>query len=271
MQDVNETTADAAVTAADTAESLQAPAIQPQAPLDQQPMAYDYMAIDIETASARPDEVMAEFRRNWEPSKRLKPDTIGKKYFEALEKREAKASLIDESPIIAITIRSDSELRCLHCMEHQPPNLVGTAVVEGFATQGEMLAALAGLALNRVAPDTTIVGHNIKHFDLPKLRWMYVKQGVQLPGFLVDPGQPLYDTMREYGYRFSLSDKPFYSLDELLAVFGIESHKDLVHGSMISELYAQKKFALIIQYGLLDVIKECELFLRMVGKSGSRQ
>lgn len=231
------------------------------------PTAYEWLCLDIETVGGRPEEAERWMRLNWSPSPTLKPDTIGRKYLELLEAKRDKLALLDGAKVICISLRSDTELRCLHCLKQHGPVQVHGGLVEGFADMAGMLIAARNLLDAMVTPETVIVGHNIKHFDLPMLRHAYVREGLRQPLVLTARDVQVYDTMVEYGYRFSLIDKPFISLADLLENFGMQSHKSIVDGSQVGELYEKGEFDTIIQYAMLDVISESNVFLRMTGQA----
>lgn len=228
---------------------------------------YGYLTLDIETADASPDAAHRFVQNFFNPANCKKPETIGKRYLDQVEKKKERLALLDESPVICVSLKSDTELRCLHAMGAQDPTDMHGGLIEGFATTTEMLQALAYLLNLYVTPDTVIVGHNILGFDLPKLRWHFVKHRIPVPGCLLDKGQPLFDTMREYVNRFSMQNQPFIALDALLDLIGMDSHKSAISGADVPDLYLQGEVETITGYALLDVLAEAELFLRMTGHS----
>ena len=84
--------------------------------------------------------------------------------------------------------------------------------------------------------------------------------------------QPVFDTMREYGRRFSQVEKPFVALADLLEEFGLPSHKAELDGSkvpgMVEEIQAGKREHLptLLTYALKDAAIEARLFLAMTGQ-----
>ena len=240
---------------------------------------YTTLTLDIETAAGRPEDAERDMRINWSPSPNWKPETIGNRYLEMFEKKKDRLALIDGSRVISIALRGvtdlseihpgtgkTSETRCLHNLHAHPLRMNGSAGVEGFATEAEMLAALRTLLDATCAPDTTLVGHNIRGFDLPKMRMAYLRHGMNLPRVLAGR-QPEYDTMREWGFSFSATKDPFVSVADVLEILGVEHHKHLVDGSQVEQLLADGKHDTIINYNLLDVIAEHDLFERMTGQS----
>lgn len=237
-----------------------------------QPMAYQWLCLDIETANARPEDAENFIINCYRPEAfgSWKNETIGQRIKDAHAAKASLLSCMDESPIICVSLRSDYETRVLHCMAQQDPTNVEGALVEGFSEPKAMLRALRTLLDGYTTPETVLVGHNISHFDLPKLRHQMVKQSVRMPGALRDPNQPVFDTMVQYFRRFSLKgEKLMLPLKTLCSEFGIETHKDTVDGSMIPKLFEQGEFDTIIKYAILDVIAESELYLRMTGASAN--
>lgn len=232
------------------------------------PAPYVFLALDIETTDGSPEEAERWMRLHWLPGSNLtKPETIGRHFQERLEEKRTKLALLDTAPIVCVSMKSESELRCLHSLGAEPPREEAGGLVEGFATPREMLIALRNLLDARCSEDTVLVGHNILGFDLRKLRRAYVYWHVRMPFVLQGTDQPVFDTMTKYGSLFSVGDsKLFVSLDDLLQEFRIESHKGDVDGSMVPAMVQEGRVVELVRYALLDVLAESELFLRMTGQ-----
>lgn len=234
-------------------------------------MPYATLALDIETAGGRPEDAERDMRTNWSPSPNWKAETIGNRYLEMLEKKKERLALIDGSAVISdALIGVDStgarSIGCFHSLYSHEPKRVEAADVFGFVSERDALYAKRTMLDANCDPDTCLVGHNIIEFDLPKLRMAYLRHGLQLPHVLASQYQPVFDTMREWGKRFSATRNPFISVADVLEVLGIESHKSLVDGSQVEQLYKDGRHDTIIKYNLLDVIVEHDLFLRMTGQ-----
>jgi hypothetical protein len=228
---------------------------------------YSYLALDIETSDGRPEDAERDLRLTWKPDPRWTDETIGKRYKEALAKKLEKLALLDSAPIVCVSLRSESELRCLHALQAEPAHLVEGGLVEGFATQREMLIALRALLDARCSDETLLVGHNIVGFDLRKLRWAYVKAELAMPYVLRTREQPVFDTMLRYGQLFAVGSKDlFIALAELLELFGLPSHKGEIDGSMVPQLVREGRFDELVRYALKDAAAEHGLFLRMSGQ-----
>lgn len=78
------------------------------------------LVVDVETSDARPEEAEHEMRMTWAPSRTWKPETVGRRYLEACEKRDAKLELCDASPVVAVGLCSDAGLQCLYVKPAQP-------------------------------------------------------------------------------------------------------------------------------------------------------
>ena len=53
-----------------------------------------WLALDIETAGGRPEDAEAWMRRQWAPSDKWKPETIGTRYLEMLAKKRERLALL---------------------------------------------------------------------------------------------------------------------------------------------------------------------------------
>lgn len=228
---------------------------------------YEHLAIDIETANGRPEDAERELRMKWKPAPNWKDETVGARYRAAQEKAQERRALCDSSPIVIVSISTPTELRVLHHLEARDPETVEGALVEGFADERQVLVALRSLLEARCDESTILTGFNIKGFDLPKLRFAYLRNGLRLPIPLAAENQTVVDTMRLYASRFSLSDSPYIALADVLEALGMPGYKSLIDGSMVPELVEAGKVEELIRYALLDAVAEADLFLRLTGQN----
>lgn len=112
-------------------------------------------------------------------------------------------------------------------------------------------------------------GHNIKEFDLPYICRRSLVYGLKLPMCLNLSGvkswnNPHCDTLELW--RFG-DYKHYVSLDLLAAVFGVESSKTEIDGSMVSEVYWNKDNGLedIVKYCSGDVYTTAKLLMKLKG------
>lgn len=230
-----------------------------------------WLALDIETGDGSPEAAYREFLQWFEPDARWKAETVGTRFLEARAARDEKLALCDSAPILCVALRTESELACLHAMYAHPPRIVGGAMVQGFATLREMLEELRSGFDARVGDDTVIVGHNILGFDLRKLRNAYLREKARMPAALARKDQPVFDTMDQYGRRFSIGkaarSEMFTTLDFLCTEWGLPSPKaDGMTGAQVPVAHKAGRFDEIVAYCLRDVVAESNLFLRMTGQ-----
>lgn len=227
-----------------------------------------WLALDIETAGGRPEDAEAWMRRQWAPSDKWKPETIGARYLEMLAKKRERLALLDDSQIICVGLRgSDGAARAFHSMAREPARSISGAWVGGADNEREMLLALRCALDGQTDGETALVGHNIMAFDLNRLRNAYLRNQLRLPACLADAHQAVFDSMREYGRRFSADSEGMISLSDVCARLGVPCHKGVLDGQGVPELFAQKQSEAIVTYCLLDVCCEAEVFLRMTGQS----
>lgn len=243
-------------------------ATNPPASVPMMPQTWDWVCLDLETIAGTPTDAERWMRLHWSPNKTWKPATIGQRFLDMLESKEQKLALMDEAPIICVSIQTSTrELRCLHWLYQHEPRQVHGGLVESFPDQAAMLTGLRALLDSFVGPETVVVGHNIRRFDLPKLRSAYLRAGLRLPAVLAAQSVALFDSMVEYGRRFSLTERPFVALADILEAFNMDSHKSTCSGEQVGDLHAAGDFDSIVAYALLDVIAEAEVFRRMTGQS----
>jgi hypothetical protein len=228
---------------------------------------YKYLVLDIETRDGSPDEVERWMRSCWKPAANWKPETIGARYQEMYAKKLERLALMDNAPIIAIGLKSDTETRCLHSLIQHAPRQLGAALIEGFADERQSLLALRSLLDAVTDANTILVGHNIKHFDLCRLRMNYARMGLRPPLCLLNAEQPVFDLMKEFCNRYSVNTEIMISMGDVLEALGMDNHKEIVSGADIGELIKQGKFDTVINYNLLDILAEEDVYLRMTGQA----
>ena len=226
-----------------------------------------HLTLDIETTAGDPAEAEASLRRTFAPNANWKPATIGERYLEALEKKRERLALLDTAPIISVALRTEADCRLLHWMPIDDQQIAGVPL-ERLADQRSMLLRLREYLLV-CGPETVLVGHNLRHFDLPRLRLAMIRHGLCLPPCLADPEQPTYDTMSMWRY-FSLEEKQMTSLEECLEAAGLTSHKAAMSGADVPEVYRQGDYQTVAAYAIADVLAQDALYLWMTGQAADR-
>lgn len=229
----------------------------------------EWMALDIETINGSPDDaerfIVQAYRcesfGTWADA------TIGKKIKEAWEKKKERLALLDAAPIICVSLQGS--FRPPSLVHWLPTAIEAPAGSEMLACSDEsaMLVALRIYLDATCAQDTTLVGHNIRDFDLPKLRHAYCRHGLRLPQCLTYRDQPYYDTMEAYCKRFSVHRAIMIGLQDVLDAFGMTHHKADVDGGMVQQMYESGEHQALANYSILDVIAEADLFERMTGQA----
>lgn len=251
------------------------------------PQVLEWICLDIETVAGRPESAEDWARRFWCPDERWKPETIGRRYLEALEKKREKLALLDAAGIAVIALRDSSNTRpvaVMHGCGFHGPEHREWGLVAGYNDEREMLMQFREFLNGHTDEGTLLVGHNVRGFDLPRLRFAYLRNGLQLPGLLACPDVRVYDTMLQFARHFSVEREEFISLATVLEKMGMPNHKEVMDGSLIGEMLAKamakigpessfngeaERNALeaVLRYAALDVLCESELFLRLTGRS----
>lgn len=210
--------------------------------------------LDIETASQFPEfQQMDEHWQNlWEEKTRFQ-----RKEDSAEEFYPKRAGILAEfGKVICIS--------CGFFTYHQDKPVLRIKSF-GHSSEKQLLNSFAELLINH-APGYTLCAHNGKEFDFPYLSRRMLVNGITLPEQL-DTSQakpwevPHIDTLEmwKFGDR-----KNFTSLKLLAALFGVETSKDDIDGSIVGEVYWQENDLPRIQaYCEKDVVCLARVFLKI--------
>lgn len=215
------------------------------------------VVLDLETGDA-PAEAIAAAIEAWKAPSNWKAETVEAKRKEAAEKIAEKGALLDASPILCVALQTDLARLILNGMDASAPNIDGWPVVPCGHERGLLLALRAWLDAGTTA-DTVIVGHNIRNFDLPKLRHAYVWHSLRLPEILKprlrdeDKAETV-DTAALFK-AFSMEHRDDFcpSLDTVAASFGIPRPKQYINGADVPRLFREGQIQTVLTYCAVDV------------------
>lgn len=117
--------------------------------------------------------------------------------------------------------------------------------------------------------DHLLCAHNGKEFDYPYIARRMLINGLPLPGILNIAGKKPWevahlDTLELWKFG---DYKNYTSLELLAAIFGIQTPKDDIDGSMVAEVYYKDKdLDRIVQYCQRDTLTVAQLLLCYLGK-----
>jgi hypothetical protein len=226
-----------------------------------------WVCLDIETGNASDDAVQKAIS-TWKPPANIKDETkIAERRKEAEAKIREKSALLDAAPILCVAAKTDSQAVLFDSMSREPITVPNWTVLS-CGSERLMLIVFRHWLDNTATTQTSLVGHGIKHFDLPKIRAAYVRHRLRLPKCLMGE-QPIVDTMALFR-RFSaeFGDDYFVSLDVVASSLGIERHKTAVTGADVPRLHQEGRYGEIGLYCCLDVEVTARAYLLMSGESG---
>lgn len=155
-------------------------------------------------------------------------------------------------------------------MDASAPSIDGWPVVPCGDERGLLLALRAWLDSN-TGPETTIVGHNIRAFDLPKLRGAYVRNSLKLPAILKprlkdEERAEVVDTATLFK-AFSMEHRDDFcpALDTVAASFGIPRPKQHMTGADCPRLFREGQIQTVLTYCCVDVATTARAFQLMTG------
>lgn len=226
-----------------------------------------FIVLDLETGDAPEDAIQAAIDA-WRAPSNWKPETVEAKRQEQAEKIRERAALLDASPILCVGVRSDREAVMFSGLSDPGPLDLPGWRIESHPDERAMLDALRAWLDLITDEETTIAGHNIRNFDLPKLRGAYVCHRLPLPRCLrprEGQGQPVTDTMTLFK-AFSMEHRDDFavSLDTVAAAFGIPRPKQFISGAEVPRLHRDGRIAEILTYCCIDVDATAEAYRLMM-------
>ena len=220
---------------------------------------------DIETAPEFPDYMKLPPMGQEAFKKRIKYKVGPDKDFSTYEGSYDEAPFYAEfSKVICIAVGSlvINKDDPAYDSKSEKPNMIYIKTLVG--TETEIFTGLAAI-LEKLKPDA-LCAHNGKAFDYPFLCRRHLANQLPIPAILQIQGKKpweitnLLDTMEMW--RFG--DMKYYvSLISLAYVFGVESPKDDMDGSMVAKAYYDGKIEDIRKYCAKDVHALVQVWLRM--------
>ena len=234
-----------------------------------------HLCTDIETGNASEEAIDMAADLYKPPSNMKDAEKIAAKEAEAIVKIREKSALLDLAPIYVVGMMTESDAVLFHWIKTKKKidslkNI--PAEVYGFKSERDMLGAVREWVDPRFTPNQVIIGHNIKGFDLPKIRGGFVRNRLVLPKVFQpaarDGGVTVFDTMKEFLYNVTaeLAGDRYVSQQEMVARLGIPGHKHRLSGAEIPGMIAQGKAEEVLAYNYLDFAEAYAAFLAMSGQ-----
>lgn len=117
-------------------------------------------------------------------------------------------------------------------------------------------------------PTSCIIGYNINSFDVPFIiKRAFINNILQIPTiFKIFDKKPweLSAKFKDIFLLWQLNTRNFVSLDAVASCLGLETHKDVMEGSMVgSTYYIDKDLDKIVQYCEMDVVLTGKVMKRL--------
>lgn len=226
-----------------------------------------FLVLDIETGDA-PEEAITAAVNAWKAPSNWKPETVEKNRIEAAAKIREKAALLDASPILCVGIRSDRDCLLFSGMGELSTVDIAGWQIKAHPNECEMLKDVRTWLDAHTDEMTTLAGHNVRNFDLPKLRGAYVRHRLPLPACLrprEGQGQPVTDTMTLFR-TFSMEHRDDFavSLDVVCSTFGIKRIKQVITSADVPRLHLEGRIEDIINHCCIDVDDTTEIYQLMM-------
>lgn len=221
-----------------------------------------FFAFDIETTYPDQSVIDAELAL-WKPTASAKKDeTKEKQRVEAETRIREKSALLRDAPITTAVFMSEQGMPFAFTTLK-----AGTNNCFQWDSEREMLIGLREWLDAWIQPEMLLVGFNCLKFDLPHLRWAYVRHGLRWPGCLLNEDHPIADVMRRFLWVYG-ADQPFIGLDEVAQRLKIGS-KEGITGKMAAD-WAQDpaRHRDVVDYCRADTWLTVQAWLKLNGQIG---
>lgn len=220
---------------------------------------YDLLFLDIETVPVESDHesLLPHFKEFWE-----KRSSAFRKESESASDVYGRAGLDAEF----------GKIICISVGILKKENNKNFFRVKSFFGDDEklLLTDFSGMLSQYIQKrDIHLCAHNGKNFDFPFISRRMLVNGVRLPQILDNAGKKPWesrflDTMELWKFG---DYRHYVSLDLLAELFSIETPKEEMNGSMVSDVYwKEKDLQKIVRYCEQDVLCVAQLILKFKGE-----
>lgn len=194
---------------------------------------------DIETGAAAPEDLQ-KLVDGWKPGGNLKnPETIEQHRQKFVDEITLESAKTDAAPIVCCAIRTNRGHReIFSCLPKLNVLSIHDYELIEAGSETEMLDLLV-FRLNELAymeEARKFVGHNLKAFDLVKIRNRCGRNGVKLPPALRPYAVPVFDTMenaKHYSVDLAKDKTKFVSFEMAALYCGFDTHKRSYSGAQV--------------------------------------
>lgn len=234
-----------------------------------------YPAICIDLETGYPDAEYIERRlAEWKPRANTKEENIPAKREEARQKIMEKSALLDGAPIACIAVVSATDHVIFNSMNQEMIRIPDWRVISAGGEKN-MLEQFRLWLEDHTDRGTTLVGHRLTGFDLPKLRRAYAIHRLKIPATLLPPmngeAQPLADVARMFTYFSTEINTDYVSLETVADYFGVPHAKGLCTGEIVPLLAKQGKIAEVLNYCCTDAAATYRIWQLMTGQAPDLQ
>jgi hypothetical protein len=239
------------------------------------------VAIALQTGYSSPAEIDRRIKEFAQPGNCRRRETIEEKRKEFAANAKENSALWDSAPILCVACCSDDELFAFDGMTRfgRRPSRDDQMIIR-LGDEKKMLQALRTYLdlWHGCGKHIILVGQNIKHFDLPKLRLAYLRHRLAPPEVLrpirdaKDESVRVIDLMHLFAYQFSLESRgergksPFVSFDTVMRYLGLETHPEEFSSAHCPHWHEQGRYDLVLERAILSAMDEYRAYRLMSGE-----
>lgn len=255
--------------------------LAPKVP-DEQALGARHICLDAETCHAGKKDIETA-KDLWKPPANIKDFLkIEQRRKEAYGKIETKSALLDWAPIGILGTRTEKEAVIFTGVPAKK-RFTGTkkfpTLIYDNNNERDMLIAFREYVDKRTLVGTVVIGFNIFTFDLPKLRFAYLRHRLVLPMIVQpearDAGIEVYDVMKKFTRYFSTEYaddyRAYVTLEEVLTRLGFTEFINGIEGADVPDLLAAGQVDKPATKCVYDVLGTYSAFLAMTGNYADQE
>lgn len=241
------------------------------------------VCLDIETGRSAEAEIERRIAEWQPPANCRKEETIEARRQDFAKTAREQSALWDSAPILAVAMATAQGVVGFECMtggQAEPKDRHGNTIIRAGDERG-MLVAMREFLAGWFDAETgaVVVGHNLRGFDLPKLRLAYLRHRLALPQVLCvvhddDDELPvrIADVMTLFARHFSLDNRPdagkvpFVSFSRVMQYLGLPEYPAGFEGANVPDWHEQGRYDLVMDKAVVDARDEYRAYMLLASR-----
>lgn len=181
------------------------------------------------------------------------------------DKAKQKPGLLESARIGCVGLLSNDWITCFtsyHVPMDEVLKLANTGIIISSATSEKQMLINLYNFLDNLKDEYELVTFNGKNFDLPRLRFRYARNAMQIPE-LFGQYTKHNDLMLSYIHFYSQQRTPFISMSEVATRLGVLPGNKMITGADFQGMIDEGETILATLYNVFDLCITKAIFLRL--------